>query len=467
MKDPCRMSRAHWLKRSMVTVLFFFTITGLCGAGSEKNVTTEEIIDILKEKGIITDQQYEDLMKKADEEKKNDEKAYKVKWNNGINVDRNDGAVKVKVGGRIHFDWGGIRPDSALRRNEDNDVYGDDALKGDGVEFRRARLYISGTLWENYLFKAQYDFAGGDTDFTDVYLGIQNIPIIGTLLVGQMREPFSLEELTSSNYNTFMERSLPTEAFAPGRNSGIRANSALLNQRLTWSLGAFYGDTNSDGDSNFDDATNADLTLRITGLPVYADQGKKLLHLGLGYSHQFRDGSETTARYRTRPESHLTDARLVDTGQIDLDSANLLNPELAVVWGPFSLQGEYFYTKLDSGAANDPTFQGAYLYGSWFITGEYRPYSTASAIFSRVTPNGNFFDNGFGAWELAARWSWVDLTDKQVEGGEENDFTFGVNWYLNPNYRLMGNYIYADVKDRADAEDGSTDIFQMRFQVDF
>jgi len=88
------MSRSRWLKRSMVTVLFFFTITGICGAGSEKNATTEEIIDILKEKGIITDQQYEDLMNKADEEKKNDEKAYKVKWNNGINVDRNDGAVK-------------------------------------------------------------------------------------------------------------------------------------------------------------------------------------------------------------------------------------------------------------------------------------------------------------------------------------------------------------------------------------
>jgi phosphate-selective porin OprO/OprP len=157
----------------------------------------------------------------------------------------------------------------------------------------------------------------------------------------------------------------------------------------------------------------------------------------------------------------------VDTGRIDLDSANLLNPELAVVWGSFSLQGEYFWTSLSSNEANDPVFQGAYLYGSWFITGERRHYSTSSARFSRVTPNGNFFDSGFGAWELAARWSWIDLTDELVEGGEEDNFTFGVNWYLNPNYRLMFNYIYADVKDRSDAEDGSTDIFQMRFQVDY
>jgi phosphate-selective porin OprO/OprP len=236
---------------------------------------------------------------------------------------------------------------------------------------------------------------------------------------------------------------------------------------MTWALGAFYGDTDDDGDSNFDDVTNTDLTLRLTGLPFYADKGKKLLHLGLGYSYQFRDEGQTTARYRNRPESHLTDVRLVDTGNIDLGSANLLNPEIAFVWGPFSLQGEYFWTKLSSNEANDPAFQGAYLFGSWFITGENRPYSTSSGKFSRVKPKANFLGGGPGAWELAARWSWLDLTDKLVEGGEENNFTFGVNWYLNPNYRLMFNYIYADAKDRVDAEDGSANIFQMRFQVDY
>jgi phosphate-selective porin OprO/OprP len=466
MEDKFRMTRSRWLKSSVITALFFF-ITALCNAESEKNVTTEEIIDILKEKGIITDQEYQDLKKKVDRKKKNEEKEYTVKWNNGINVNRNDGAVEVKVGGRIQFDWGGISPDSGLKWNEENGVYGDNALKGNGVEFRRARFSISGTLWENYLFKAQYDFAGGDADFADVYLGVTNVPVVGTLLVGQMREPFSLEELTSSNYITFMERSLPTSTFSPGRNSGIRANSTLLNKRLTWSLGAFYGDTNNDGDSSFGDVTNVDLTFRLTGLPFYTNKGEKLLHLGLGYSYQFRDEGKTTEQYRTRPESHLTDVRLVDTGQIGLDSANLLNPELAVVWGPFSLQGEYYWTKLSSIEANDPTFQGAYLFGSWFITGEHRPYSTSAARFGRVTPKGNFFDNGPGAWELAARWSWIDLTDKLVEGGEENNFTFGVNWYLNPNYRLMFNYIYADVEDRANAEDGSTNIFQMRFQVDY
>jgi phosphate-selective porin OprO/OprP len=462
-----QVKRIRWFKRLSLTAIGLLAAVAVGAAETGDKVTTEEILDILKDKGIVTDQQYNQLKQKAEEEKKKKEKDFTVKWDNGINVNRNDGAFKVKVGGRIHFDWGVISPDSALRRNEDNDIYGSSPLEGDGAEFRRARLYISGTLWENYLFKAQYDFAGGDADFKDMYLGVQNIPVVGTLLVGQMHEPFSLEELTSSNYITFMERSLPSGAFAPSRKSGIRVNNTLLDKRMTWALGAFYGDTDDDGDSDFDDVTNTDLTLRLTGLPYYADKGKKLLHLGLGYSYQFRDEGQTTARYRNRPESHLTDVRLVDTGNIDLDSASLLNPELAFVWGPISVQGEYFWNKLSSTGADDPAFTGAYLYGSWFVTGEHRPYSTSSGTFSRVKPKSNFMDDGIGAWELALRWSWLDLNDGNVRGGEENNLTFGVNWYLNPNYRMMFNYIYADAKDRIDAEDGSANIFQMRFQVDY
>jgi phosphate-selective porin OprO/OprP len=462
----------------ILTLLLLLTLTGVCAAQSEETGTTEEILNILKQRGIVTGEEYEDLKKKAEEEKKKEEKEYTVKWNNGINVDRNDGAFKVKIGGRIHLDWGDINPDSALKRNNRNGVYGDNELNGNGAEFRRARLYVDGTLWERFLFKAQYDFAGQDADFKDVYLGLRDIPFLGILRVGQMKEPISLEELTSSNYITFMERSLPVVAFAPSRKTGIEVNNTILNKRMTWGVGAFYGDTDDDGDSDFNNNTRADIAFRLTGLPFYDDDGRRLLHLGLGYLFQARSEGGDRLRYRTRPESHLTDVRLVDTGSIAAKNANLLNPEIAFVWGPFSLQGEYFWNKVDSTEANDPTFQGAYFFGSWFITGENRPYSTKGGTFSRIKPKRNFLDDGgFGAWELALRWSWIDLNDENIQGGEENNFTVGLNWYLNPNYRLMFNYVYADVKDRgpiedADGnliltEDGDANIFQMRFQVDF
>jgi phosphate-selective porin OprO/OprP len=68
---------------------------------------------------------------------------------------------------------------------------------------------------------------------------------------------------------------------------------------------------------------------------------------------------------------------------------------------------------------------------------------------------------------LAARYSTVDLNDADVEGGEQYDITGGLNWYLNPNTRIMLNYVYADLEGRANVKDDDINVFQARFQVDF
>ena len=63
---------------------------------------------------------------------------------------------------------------------------------------------------------------------------------------------------------------------------------------------------------------------------------------------------------------------------------------------------------------------------------------------------------------MAARYSYIDLDRARINGDRLDDFTLGLNWYLNPNMRVMFNYVFADSEDRGDAN-----IFQMRFQVDF
>jgi phosphate-selective porin OprO/OprP len=78
---------------------------------------------------------------------------------------------------------------------------------------------------------------------------------------------------------------------------------------------------------------------------------------------------------------------------------------------------------------------------------------------------------------VAARFSWIDLDDAfdfdQSTGGKQWDFTFGVNWYPNPNSRVMVNYVYANVNrtieadETFDLDNANASIFQMRFQVDF
>ena len=104
---------------------------------------------------------------------------------------------------------------------------------------------------------------------------------------------------------------------------------------------------------------------------------------------------------------------------------------------------------------------------SYFLTGEHRKYSVKDGEFSRVKPIQNFdMHGGWGAIELTARYSELDLSDDVIDGGRLQDATLGVNWYLNPNTRIMANYVFADA-DIGGTSGGDADLFGMRFQVDF
>ena len=379
-------------------------------------------------------------------------------WKQGLHFGSAGGDFKLKLGGRIQNDWAFGREKSDLK-NAGLDFT-------DGVEFRRARLYVAGDLYRNIHFKAQYDFTGGDAEFKDVWISLSGIPYTGTLKAGHYKEPFSLNELTSSKYLAFMERALPN-TFAPSRNTGFQLSNQIksLEDRLTWAFGVFrnagaYGEAKED-----DAATRYNLTARITALPWYEDKGSRLLHLGLGWSYRHPD--DNSLRYRERPESHLS-PYLADTGVLgDADSVNLMGFETALVYEIFCFQGEYTYAMVDSRAAGDPDFSGYYLQGSWFLTGETRPYKKSSGVFGRVKPRRNFTGDsseGPGAWEIALRLSGLDLADSAVEGGKLTALSAALNWYLNPNTRVMIDYVHATA---ATNYDGAGDIFQVRFQVDF
>ncbi len=130
-----------------------------------------------------------------------------------------------------------------------------------------------------------------------------------------------MEYLTSLTRLTFMERSLPDVAFGSGRNIGIRYDSQDNNKRVRFGLGLFLN-TGSFSDfgeaqSQINEANGFNTTLRVYGLPWHENNGKKL-HLGLGYSHGRRDENKIDARMKlnSRPESRVTDDKLVDTGPI-------------------------------------------------------------------------------------------------------------------------------------------------------
>ncbi len=248
------------------------------------------------------------------------------------------------------------------------------------------------------------------------------------------------------------------EAFAPSRNAGIGA-FGRSGERLNWGVGAFY-DADDFGVSADENRTN--LTGRVAFRPLYEDQGRRLLHVGLSVTRkQIETGG--AFRFRARPENHFT-TRLVDTRGFAAAGGLLWDLELVAVADRFWLAAEYLQNEVDAPAFGDPTFDGYYVQAGYYLTDDYRRYKTGSGAFDRQKPSSVWDGSGGGggAWEIALRFSSLDLTDAGVAGGEQDNVTFAVNWYPNPATRLMLNYVSADRGGIGDA-----DFIMLRLQVDF
>lgn len=393
-------------------------------------------------------------------------------WKDTLRFQSADEKFKLQVGGRLFVDFGWFNQD------EDSKVtVGDEQ---DGANFRSARLNLQGELYQDLLYRIEYEFSGnnGPTGFTDTYIGMKNLPYVGTLMIGHYKEPFSLDQLTIDSYVTFMERSLPA-TFAPARNLGVQLSNAWIGEpkaeRLAAQVGVFKETDNWPSANDSDEDQGYSVTGRVTGLPIYQDDGRYLLHLGLAYSHRNPDGAVIN-RYQIQPnpESRLSVVRWLSTEgfapfrlqDARADDVDLYGFETAANIGPVQLQGEYIQSRVETTFDDEDVFSGWYVQGAWLITGETHPYRNALGIFDRIRPANNFaWGKGLGAWELALRYSTIDLNDGGVRGGEEDNVTLGLNWYLNPNFRVMWNYTKAEIEH--DLYEGDLDIFQTRFQVDF
>lgn len=412
-------------------------------------------------------------------------------WSNGYKFKSSDGRFKLKFGGRIMNDWV-----AAFPYEESVEDYAGKLVNG--TEFRRVRFFNSGTVYGIVSYKLQLDFAGGDADFKDVWIRINDIPGIGHFKVGHYKEPFGLEELTSSKYITFMARAL-TSPFQPSRNTGFMAYNHALDKRLTWAVGTFM-DAGGYGESSGSSIARFNVTGRVTGLPWADLKNNKLLHVGAAYQYRNPDGD--TISYDSEPETHQQ-PDFANTGDITgVSAANIVGGELALVTGPYSVQGEYQMSALDRSInMRDTTslttkekgvstnFSAFYVYTSVFLTkGDHRFYDPGDGAFGRMKPQKNFReDGGIGAIELAVRYSALNLIDGKSEitdgaylgsslvaGGQLSDITVGLNWYLSPNTRIMLNYVYTDVSNAGIGKDpdniekvGNAGFFRTRFQIDF
>ena len=314
----------------------------------------------------------------------------------------------------------------------------------EGGKIRALRAGAVGTLnferpWLYTFFAATRAFDKGfdaeDDDSIILYDYRLDIPLTEklSLAVGKQKEPISMERLMPLSFWPMQERTTVSDGLLPSRNVGMVLSGSALDQRVTWAGGAFnnWFDTGQ----SFSESSNQFIG-RTTWLPLLSEDESHVLHLGLGVRYQ--DGKEPL-RYRASAEFDKSPL-FVDTDLLEADHVMAYNPEASWRLGPFWFLGEAVINDVNAPEVGNPLFHGYHLTGSWSLTGEMRPYNRRSGVFGKLPVARPVTEGGWGAWELSTRWSRLDLTQRQVEGGEVGVFSLGLNWWPVQAASVSANY---------------------------
>ncbi|MFT3879696.1 MAG: porin [Gemmatales bacterium] len=465
--------------------------------------------------------------KKAEEEKKKltgsvvgSDTKFNVSWDNGgMRYKTADDAFNLHIGGRLMADGVWWNESPQLRQSPvqpPGSPLGQYTGVGpgigdlqDGFFIRRARVVADGRVYQNIEFKAEFDFENyNNISFDESFIGMRDLPFADTIRIGQMHVPFGLEAFTSSRFLPMIERSPLFDAFYQEFAPGIFYSDNFLDKRITMQH-MFH---RIDNFSQFNGASFGDgkyaYSGRVSALPIYEDNGRNLLHLGVAY--QFRTGSppldfnggtnvnpspnsDNTDLIRYRARASIRDAvglqgdssRMIDTGNIVADDAQSVNFELLYYLGSFWLQSETCVSHVDNAyypanatATNRGSlnYWGSYVQVGYFLTGENRGYDKRFGKYDRVVPHENAFlikddcgrmNYGLGAWELVYRYSYVNLNDQTVLGGIYGEHTVGLNWYWTPNIKIQFNYVNGQRSVPEPAASGNVQAFAIQTALEF
>lgn len=348
-----------------------------------------------------------------------------------------------------------------------------------GANFRRARIGVDGKIFGNFDYNILFDFGGsGSEDAGRVqelwvqYSGFKPL----RFRVGAFAPSLGLEDAASTNGALFPERPAASDIARNLGGGDTRIGAAVIGNGDHWFAsaavtGPLVSSLNS-GATAFNTPLNDEqlgYAVRVAGTPLFGEDW--LLHVGANLSGVAQPGDTGAAnalRYplqlRERPELRVDGTRLVDTGALDAQGAYALGGELAFQKKNLLINGEYFDINLDrrnrAAGVSDPSFSGWYVQAGYVLTGEARKYNLTTAAFDAPSVSKPFDPKKgqWGAWELAARYSTVDLNyaetsavaANRVRGGEQDIWTIGLNWFPNPAVKFMLDYYHVDV-DRLNA----------------
>lgn len=360
-----------------------------------------------------------------------------------------------KVRGRIQYD--------AFMVDDPDEVVNSKDL-GFQSYFRRVRLGVEGALPGEFKYKAEFDFANSSVGYGDVLIEYAPADRPLSVKLGNMETNYSLEQMTSSRFITFIERAQMTEAFYTGRRLGASVGFKQGDFRLD--IGAF--------NTGISSVRNLDEWLFGTRAVYNPKLNETQLHLGASYQHRVFNTSDQSFRYRARPFARSTDFRFADTGSLAAKSDDSFAFEAAAIRGPLHVAGEYQLIKANAIKPTDvltqsvttgtrlvdnPNFSSGYVEIGYFLTGETRGYKTGEATWDRtkVLKPLDLKTGGAGAWALNARLDYLDLDDSVsdgtttqfINGGKQTGYGISLNWLPSDYVRFMVEYIYTDISDVA------------------
>lgn len=443
------------LKRTPLKMLLGSILIGSLAAVSAPALAVNEamldLLKILRDKGSITAEEYDLLRNTAEADNEEVEDSFdqmqanvdempKINTNGKLEISHGDN--KFRIGGRVQADTtfgaGSVNFEGKGGKSEGGEPI---------TEFRRARLFLSGTFQKYWKYKFQYDFAGQSekplTDgIKDAYIAYTGFKPL-TIILGHEKTPLSLEALTSSKYITFIERSQLVNGIVTdtsgGRKYGLSAQSHF-NDMFTLAAASYIGTANEDHaeDEGFG------FVGRATFSPIH--EKTRAAHLGLGLGADYR--SDGGYNIDGEPEIH-PGKDILETEKGDWEAATTWVAEAAMIHGPWALQAEYASARLSKG--NETVNADAtawYIYGSYYLTGESRNYKWKKGSYSQTKVRSPLHKGGAGAFELALRYASGDFENANKKPGKPSPgasradiLTAGLNWYPSNNIRFSANYV--------------------------
>ncbi len=337
-----------------------------------------------------------------------------------------------------------------VRVQADAQIFSKDALNeiGDGAKIRRARFAVKANLSKHLYGELDLNFANGILELNDAYLQYDFLNGLNTR-VGNFKESFSMTQTTTSRYIKFMERSLEVATFAPSRHIGWE--TSFSGKKFLAVGGIFFQEIEDAEKAIYTEDNNKDFGrdegISLTGKFVYQPFNHKDhygLHLGVAYSYRtpktsVAPGEWGMARYSARSLSNINRKKYLDTDLIaNMDYESFTNIEMAMFYKGLYLQSEIMNNNLiRKNNLETLNYGGFHIEGAYMLLGGRQVYNKGEGEFTQPD-----FGRKWGDVEFVVRYDYVNLNDKDVNGGAAEGITAGFNIYAGNNFKFQINYSY-------------------------